>query len=228
MKTLVVIAALGLAGCGPLFNSTRIDPASTRLTRITETQVDPATGAALTTRETVTGEAVGAGVRAVGDGASSAKAEGSLPSINLPGGMGSKGGRHGAAASLAGSSSWGLVFVGGLAVAAGLVALLMWGQRTIGLGLSGGGAVLITVGVLVEQYPWVWLLAAVAGAVGVVWWLLDARAAQKARTALRAVVQAVDHGDANTKRAVKKSVESLAGVTRSTTIVRSEIERAKQ
>lgn len=57
----------------------------------------------------------------------------------------------------------GLYLFGGLLVAAG-IGLLVYGLRTPGICCVGGGFALITCGVLIDSYPWVFLIAGLIGA----------------------------------------------------------------
>ena len=110
-----------------------------------------------------------------------------------------------------------LVLMGGLAVLAGIV-LIVWAKRfALGVAVAVGGGVLVAAGILFESYPWIVLVVAFL-ALGVgIWWLLDARAAKRAKVALTAVVAGVeDAGTPEVKAAVKKAAGSAAAQVKAT------------
>ena len=120
-----------------------------------------------------------------------------------------------------------LCMIGGLAVLAGIV-LAVWAKRvTLGLAVAGGGGALVAAGVLFEVYPWVLLIALVA-ALGIgVWWLVDAKFAGKARSALSAIVRGVEAAPADAQAAVKDSIASAATATGQYAAVKDTISKTK-
>ena len=96
----------------------------------------------------------------------------------------------------------------------------------LGLAVAAGGGVLIAAGVLFETYPWVVLVGALI-AVGLgIWWIVDARFAGRARTALAAVVRGVENvtgsGD------VKAAIGDAAKEAGKTNVVKDTISQAKR
>ena len=120
-----------------------------------------------------------------------------------------------------------LCAIGGLAVLGGIV-LAVWAKRvTLGLAVAGGGGGLIAAGVLFEVYPWV-LLIALAAVLGVgVWWLVDAKFAGKAKSALSAIVRGVEAAPEDAQTAVKDSIASAATATGQYAAVKDTISQAK-
>jgi hypothetical protein len=108
-------------------------------------------------------------------------------------------------------SSLGLYIVGGLLIVAGVVVAIWLKQVKLGLALAAGGGVLIAVGVTIEQYPWVWLVA-LGVAVGVAGWLLYSQwIAKRKADALAIAAAGVENASPDAAAAVKQSIAAAGG-----------------
>ena len=125
-----------------------------------------------------------------------------------------------------------LYVIGGLAVVGGVALgyLVSW---SLGLMVSAGGIGLIVGVRMVDQYPWLMVIPALAvlGAVGYgIYRLWRGGNAQddldNARTALKAVVRAVDQTSGQVKGKIKENVKKYAGDDEPT--VRAEVEAVKR
>ena len=115
-----------------------------------------------------------------------------------------------------------LIIIGGLMLAAGIVVAVWAGRIVLGLAVAGAGMALAMTGVLFEMYPWV-VLIALAGVLGLaIWWFIDSKALVKTKTALTAVVGAVEANPA-----VKASVADAAASMNAESDVRSTIRKTK-
>ena len=79
------------------------------------------------------------------------------------------------------SSIYILFWIGGIAVIGGLVLAFVFNFKTAGIVISIGGGLLIGIGVLFEQYPWVALAIPVLVVGGIVWWIIAAKKAKEAK-----------------------------------------------
>jgi len=120
-----------------------------------------------------------------------------------------------------------LCVIGALALLGGIVLAVWAKQVTLGLAIAGGGGVLIAAGILFESYPWILLIAAVAVLGLIIWWLLDANAAAKARDALAVIVRGVEAAPADAQVAVKTSIASASTAAGKASAVKSAISKAK-
>jgi hypothetical protein len=142
---------------------------------------------------------------------------GALPDISLPktpgesGGAGTDGGDFAASITniLPQASRVAYIFM-----VAGLLGLITagvyfyitknWAKTLIIAGIAG---VLIAVGVLLDRYPWVFVLALLAGAAGLALWFYIHRRDQ----ALTAVVAGVENAPADAASAVKNAIADAGG-----------------
>jgi hypothetical protein len=87
-----------------------------------------------------------------------------------------------------------MVFIGALCVAGGVV-LCYFGMWSIGVGLAIFGILLITCGVVIDRYPWVFLVVLVLGliaVVGFVWYTLKSKTASTTEAVLAEVVSKIE------------------------------------
>jgi len=115
-----------------------------------------------------------------------------------------------------------LIIIGGLMLAAGIIVAVWAGRWVLGLAVAGAGMALAMTGVLFEMYPWV-VLIAVAGVLGVgIWWLIDSKGLLKTKTALTAVVGAIEANPT-----VKAAVGDAAAALNAESDIRTTIRKAK-
>lgn len=123
-----------------------------------------------------------------------------------------------------------LYAVGGLAMLAGVVALVWLKAWGVGLGLLAGGAALLGCATLVDRYPWVCL--AVAGALllaGAIWLLLGTRRGRDLWQSLLAVVPAVQAAEPqNRPGPVKGAIANASADAGCADAVKRTIRKAKR
>ena len=135
------------------------------------------------------------------------------------------GGFHGAAMEVARRGPLLMMLIGALALLAG-IAVAIWANVKLGLGLAAGGGILIVTGWMFEAHPWLMLLAVLAGLGIAVWYLLDARAASKARAALETIVRGVEA--APNPAATKAAIAQAAAATGTTRTVEDVVTTTKR
>ncbi|HUX03258.1 MAG TPA: hypothetical protein VMY35_20030 [Phycisphaerae bacterium] len=115
-----------------------------------------------------------------------------------------------------------LIIMGGLMLAAGIIVAVWAGRWVLGLAVAGAGLAMAMTGVLFEMYPWV-VLIALAGVLGVgIWWLIDSKGLLKTKTALIAVVGAIEANPT-----VKAAVGDAAAALNAESDIRTTIRKAK-
>jgi len=109
-----------------------------------------------------------------------------------------------------------LYWMGGAAVLAGAVVLLVLKQAWLGAGLGAAGGALIAVGIVGDRYPWVALLVPLVCMGALVWFLLASKKGRDIWTTLKAVVGAVEvaEGGPSVKEAVARAAGSAAATVK--------------
>lgn len=118
-----------------------------------------------------------------------------------------------------------LVVMGALMAAGGLVVLLWLGRKGLGLGLIAGGLAVAAMGVVADTSPWVFAAIVAVGAAAVALVIVHARMARDDDAALRAIVPAVEHAEANGGKGIKDAIRAEAGAALGA--VRGAVRRAK-
>lgn len=170
------------------------------------------------------GDAVGPGLRTTSERVGSAF-EASSPTVGSV-----SGGSVISTVEAFASSPFNVFYViGALCLVAGGVAALGFKRIGLGVGIAVGGLSCIVVGYFATSQPWVlWIVAGLA-AVGIAWWLLEARSSTLKAQALGAVTGAVEAAkrvDPVAASLVKKFVPDMAG-DRNLLAIKREIEKAK-
>jgi hypothetical protein len=103
-----------------------------------------------------------------------------------------------------------LVWIGGVALLAGLVMIFAFKLTTWGTGVTIGGGALAAIGLLVGLYPWVLLVGLGAVALGGLGFLLWVWKTKQVATALDTVVAGVETAPAEASATVKTSIGAAA------------------
>lgn len=124
--------------------------------------------------------------------------------------------------TLTGASGAQIVFwVAGIGLlVASAAAIFLLGNRPLGLTLGVSGGVVIVVGVLVESYPWVALLAVVAGLGVVVYLLWGDRLRGQYLKALTAVTGGIEGSPTAEAGVIKRSISERADAEDKRTILK--------
>jgi len=144
------------------------------------------------------------------------------------------GGGFEGAADVARSGTGVMFIIGSLAVLGGIVLAIWAGKVWLGVGIAAGGGGLIATAFVLDAYPWLPLVVLLA-LVGLgVWYVVDARFAERARaalsktqTALSAVVRGVEAAPDEAQAAVKESIASAATASGDAVEVKRTITDAK-
>ena len=136
----------------------------------------------------------------------------------------------GAAAAQAAGTSAGpgrlLYWIGGIVLAVGIGIIILLKNTGLGLQVVAGGGVILGAGVVLDRYPWVLVLALVAGLAlgGLALW--RAHQGQKAETTVSALVKGVQR--APNAAAVKASIADVAAVSGTTAVVEDTVKAEKR
>ena len=120
-----------------------------------------------------------------------------------------------------------LIVFGAIMIVIGVIAIYFKKPKLAVWAFIAGGA-LIVVGLLVQQYPWMTIVAAAIGIGFIVWYIWKKKQEQKQELALKTVVTAVENSSADTQKEVKANVTAVAATDKNKAVVKDVITTVKK
>ena len=120
-----------------------------------------------------------------------------------------------------------LIVIGAACVIGGAILIYFKKGKFAILAFITGAAFIVT-GLLVQQYPWVLIIAAVLGVGYLVWFIWKKKQEQKQELALKTVVTAVENSSEDAQKEVKANVTAVAATDKNKAVVKDVITTVKK